>query len=295
MKLTHPEKNVIVITGCSSGFGKLMATDFARQGHIVYASMRTPDGKNRLARQDLEELAAKEQSDLTVLELDVTDDASVERAVAQVVSRSGRIDVLVNNAGVMSHGISEGFSLDSIQQQFDVNVLGPARAIRAVLPHMREQQSGLLVQFSSLAGRYVFPFAGIYCAGKFAVEALAESYRYELASFNIDSVIVEPGNYASNLVDNSPGPDDETVVQGYGEELAAVGANVLKALHQLNNKDGAPQAQEVVDAVSRLIAMKYGERPLRTVVKGQMDLQVDEYNKMAATFQSSMLTGMGYL
>lgn len=285
------EKKVILITGCSSGFGKIMSCDLAKKGHTVYASMRN---QNTNAHKELEAFSKKNNCDLRVIELDVTDDKSVKSAVEAIIVNTGKIDVLINNAAVMHTGISEGFSIESAQKQFDVNVMGPVRIIKAVLPCMRKQRSGLLIQFSSLAGRYVFPFFGVYCASKFAVEALAEAYRYELDSFNIDSVIIEPGNYGTNLTKNAPLPDDKTVLNEYGK-LAEMGHRQLDILDQLNNQDDSHQPQEVVDAISNLINMNKGERPLRTVVKGGLDIKTEELNSVISTYQNSMLKSMGFV
>lgn len=288
-----PDKKVILITGCSSGFGKLLAYDLSKKGHTVYASMRNLNTRNIEVYKELEKQSEKERYDLRVIELDVTDNTSVQDAVKHILTNEGKIDVLVNNAGVMNTGVSEAFSIESIKEQFNVNVIGPARTIKAVLPHMRKQKSGLLIQLSSLAGRYVFPFFGIYCASKFAVEALAESYRYELDRFKIDSVIVEPGNYATNLTHNAPLPDDTDILNTY-DELAQMGSQQLSMLEQLNSQDDWPMPQEVVDAISQLINMKTGERPLRTVVNGGFDIKTDEYNNIASTYQYNMMKSMGY-
>ena len=290
----EPVGKVILITGCSTGFGRLMSHDLAKKGHAVYASMRNLNTSNSNACRELNELSKKESLNLKGIELDVTDTVSIESAVQHIISDSGRIDVLINNAGTMNTGISEGFSLESIQRQFDTNVFGPARTIKAVLPHMRKQKSGLLIQISSLAGRYVFPFFGIYCASKFAVEALAESYKYELDGFNIDSIIIEPGNYASNLTKNAPMPDNKAVLNEY-DTLAYAGEQQLRMLEQLNNQDGAPQPQEVIEAISQLIDMEKGERPLRTVVKGRLDVKTDELNERIAIYQNNMLKALGYV
>lgn len=127
-------------------------------------------------------------------------------AVQTVIEAQGRLDVVVNNAGVMHCGVTEAFTVAQAREQLDVNVLGAFRTIKAVLPQMRKQGSGLLIQISSLAGRAVFPFFGLYCASKFAVEALAESLTYELQHVPVDSVIIEPGPFATDLEGWSPGP-----------------------------------------------------------------------------------------
>jgi len=159
--------------------------------------MRNVNGRNAAAARDFQEFAERESLSLQTLELDVTDDASVESAVSEVVVKCGRIDVLVNNAGHGIMDLAETVPLAQAQRQLDTNFFGVLRMNRAVLPAMKRQVSGLLLHVSSGAGRLAIPGMGLYCASKFAMEALAEVYRYELASQGIDSVILEPGAYAT--------------------------------------------------------------------------------------------------
>src|SRR5580704_17217831 len=182
-------KQVVLITGSSTGFGRLFADTLARSGHTVFATMRDPRGRNAKNDSEIGALAEKHSLLIHVLELDVTDDASVERAVDAVVAKAGRIDVAINNAGYSLTGLAEAVTTEQARRLMDTNFLGPVRVNRAVLPHMRRQRSGVLVHVSSGAGRVILPSAGFYCASKFALEALAESYRYELAQQGIESVI----------------------------------------------------------------------------------------------------------
>ena len=165
---------VIVVTGASTGFGRLIAETAARKGYRVFATMRNMTGKKATNASQLNELAKRESIWLRALELDVTSDASVERAVAEVVRETGRIDVLINNAGYGLMGVTEAATLEQAQRIMDTNFFGVVRMNRAVLPHMRKQKSGLLVHISSGAGRVVVPSMGFYCASKWALEALAE-------------------------------------------------------------------------------------------------------------------------
>ena len=163
----------ILITGCSSGFGKLAALQFARKGDTVYASMRnTSKGK------ELEEARDSEKLKIELLQLDVTDEASVNTAVAKVIAEAGQIDVLVNNAGIGAHGPIEETDDDEAKEIFETNFFGALRTIRTVLPHMREKKAGTIVNVSSLAGRVGPPFDGIYAASKFALEAASEALYY---------------------------------------------------------------------------------------------------------------------
>ena len=176
----------ILITGASTGFGRLTAETLADAGHTVFASMRDPEGKNR------DHAKALRAHGIKVVALDVTDTESVDQAVVTVIAEAGRIDVLVNNAGVASVGVSEAFTAEQAAALFDVNVIGVHRVTRAVLPTMRHQEDGLIVNVGSILGRVTFPFFGIYGASKFAVEALTDSYRHEVAQLGIDVVLVQP-------------------------------------------------------------------------------------------------------
>jgi NAD(P)-dependent dehydrogenase (short-subunit alcohol dehydrogenase family) len=156
---------VVIVTGSSSGFGRLTAQTLARRGYTVFATMRGVEGKNVAAAADLRKLAAREGLALQPLELDVTDDASVEHAIGQVLATAGRIDVLVNNAAVGYVGPIEGFTPEQVRAQFETNVVGVLRVNRAVLPQMRRQGAGLLVYVSSGIGRLVSPFVAP-CMGR---------------------------------------------------------------------------------------------------------------------------------
>ena len=165
----------ILITGASTGFGRDTAETLARAGHKVFASMRDLNVKNRVHADALQ------AKGIEVVELDVTDTHSVDQAVATVVSKAGRIDVLINNAGVASAGVSEAFTDEQVTALFDVNVIGLHRVTRAVLPILRNQRDGLIINIGSILGRVTFPFFALYGASKFAVEALTDSLRYEVS------------------------------------------------------------------------------------------------------------------
>ncbi len=190
---------VVFITGSNSGFGRLTAETLARQGYSVYGSMRDTTGKNAALASEIADLAAKEHLDLNVVDLDVTDDASVERAIQHILATAGHIDVVVNNAGIFLQGPLEAYTLDQIHHQFDTNVYSVMRINRAVLPSMRARRSGLLIQVGSIVGRIALPGVGLYSASKFALEGLTEAYHHELAALGIDAVIVEPGTYPTGL------------------------------------------------------------------------------------------------
>lgn len=285
-------QKIILVTGSSSGFGRLTAETLARQGHTVFASMRGIEGKNAKTSAEVRALAQKEKLALHVIELDVTDDTSAEGAVAEVIEQAGRIDVLVNNAGIAYAGLSETFPVTQVQQQFDVNFFGVVRMNRAVLPHMRRQGSGLLIHISSTGGRLAMPFMGVYTASKFALEALAEAYRYELSGLGVDSVIIEPGTYPTNAPHNAVFAIDQARITDYGP-LAEVPAKMIANFKAISAGLNTPSAQEVADAVADLIATPAGERPLRTIVPGLGGQIIEPLNDQAEQIQRTRLEGMG--
>ena len=252
----------ILVTGSSSGFGRLTVETLARQGYTVFASMRAVAGKNAPAAEELRALAQREQLALQIVEIDVTDDASVEQAIASLVGITGRLDVVVNNAGIAYIGPLEAFTLEQVYQQFDTNVFGVLRVNRAALPHMRRQGSGLLLQIGSLAGRLALPFQGPYGATKFALEALTEMYRDELAPFGIDAAIIEPGTYPTPMAAKPQSAADTGRTALYQVAMDAF----MMPLFAENRSAMPPNPQEVADAVARVIAQPAGERPLHTVV-----------------------------
>ena len=255
-------EQTILVTGSSSGFGRLTVETLARQGYRVFAGMRAAAGKNAPAAEELRALAQREQLALHIVEIDVTDDASVERAIAVIIETTGRLDVVVNNAGVSYTGPLEAYTLKQVQQQFDTNVFGVLRVNRAALPHMRRQGSGLLLQIGSVAGRVALPFQGPYVATKFALEGLTEAYRYELAPFGIDAAIIEPGTYPTPIAAKHQDAADTERTALY---QAAMDAFTTPFFAE-NRSATPPDPQEVADAVARVIAQPAGERPLHTVV-----------------------------
>src|SRR6516162_7991823 len=159
---------------------------------------------------------------LDVLEMDVSNEASVNQAVQQALDRAGRVDVVINNAGIAALGITEAYTVEQFQQVLEVNLFGVVRVNRAVLPAMRRQRSGLLIHVSSGAGRAVVPGCAVYCASKFALEAVADAYRFELSTFGIDSLLVEPGIHRTPILEKFLAPADQNRVAEYGSTAEAV-------------------------------------------------------------------------
>lgn len=285
--------SVVLITGTSSGFGRLTAETLARAGHQVYAGMREIGGRNAAAAAELTGLAGQEGVALHVVQLDAGDATSLDTAVTAVVESAGRLDVLVNNVGVGSWGMAEAYDLDQVQQILDGNVLTAVRANRAVLPQMRRQGSGLLVQVSSGVGRFVMPYMTLYSAAKHAVDALAEGYRYELAELGIDSVIVEPGSFPTlGSLTKLITPNDADRVAGYAA-IDERGQAMYAYNDQLNRGPEAPDPQLVADAIRDLIDTPAGQRPLRTTVGPPPAPQAAQINEVAAQVQQQTLTSMG--
>jgi NAD(P)-dependent dehydrogenase (short-subunit alcohol dehydrogenase family) len=279
-------KQVVLITGSSTGFGRLFAETLARKGHTVFATMRDPGGRNAKNGSEIRTLAERDSLPIYVLELDVTDDASVERAVDAAIAKAGRIDVVINNAGYFVSGLAEAVTTEQAQRLMDANFFGPVRVNRAVLPHMRRQRSGVLMHISSGAGRVVLPSMGLYCASKFALEALAEAYNYELAAQGIESVIVEPGQYETPIFGNTVTAADEARTNTYG----AVKQFPDKVNAALSSTAG--NAQEVADTVLQIIETPAGERQLRYFVSPQ-NFGVDEINALSKQVQANVLEAFG--
>ena len=277
---------VVLVTGTSSGFGRLIAETLARKNYQVFATMRDVKDRNAAVAREIAETAKRESLSLQTVELDVTDDFSLERAVSKVVLECGRIDTLVNNAGFGIMDLAETVPLAQAQRQFDVNFFGVLRMNRAVLPVMKRQGSGLLLHVSSGAGRLAIPGMGLYCASKFAMEALAEVYRYELASLGIDSVILEPGAYATPIMEKLERGEDAGRKTGYGEM-----AQVPEKLKVTIGRSRA-NPQEIADIVLKIIETPAGQRQLRYRV-GPGGPGVQRINALTDEVQAQMLEAFG--
>src|SRR6476660_6987201 len=196
MSKINYDKNVAVVTGSSTGIGYETSLMLARNGFLTYATMR-----NLNKSESIKSIATKENLPIHIKQLDVTDDTSVKNAVETISSETGRIDILVNNAGYGLNGAFEDLAMDEIKAQYETNVFGLIRTTQSVLPIMRRQKSGFIVNISSGAGRFGFPGGSAYVSTKFAVEGLCESMSYELEPFGIKVVLVEPGVIKTNFVD----------------------------------------------------------------------------------------------
>ena len=191
------EKKVAIITGSSSGIGFETSVILARNGFHTYAAVRNLDKS-----QPLIDIAKKDGLSIQAIELDVSNDKSVKDAINRVLSENKRIDVVVNNAGYALVGSFEEMSMDEIKNQFETNFFGAIRVIQAILPSMRNQRNGRIVNLSSMGGRMAIPLDSAYHGTKFALEGLSESLQYEVEQFGIKIIIIEPGAIKSNFFNN---------------------------------------------------------------------------------------------
>jgi NAD(P)-dependent dehydrogenase (short-subunit alcohol dehydrogenase family) len=275
----------VLVTGCSAGLGYVIAKTLAQHGHRVFATMRDPDGRNLEVSRELTESAAAESLDLAVIELDVASETSVNTAVASILATGAPIDVVVNNAGISASGPVEAFSDEQVAELYNVNCFGQIRVDRAVLPHMRARGSGLLIHMSSTLGRVLPGMGGIYPATKWAVEGIAESIAYEVRSFGIDVVILEPGAFPTTAVVRGMLPADEAVAREYAERVPLLEETMVT---EPPPDYVLPDLREVGDEIARLIALPAGQRPLRSIVGPIFTEGVPEYNRQYELTQETL-------
>ncbi len=274
----------ILITGTSSGFGRDAAETLAHAGHRVFASMRSTTFRNHT---NAEALRSK---GIHVVELDVTDEDSVQRGVRSVLTQAGHLDVLINNAGIGSLNVSEAFTADQLRELYDVNVFGVQRVLRSVLPSFRSQRGGLVINIGSTLGRVTIPFFGLYGSSKFALEAITETYRYELSQFGIDVVLVQPGSYPTSIFASAQQPADADRIADYGE-LGRIPAKLAETIADSFKGENAPNPHEVAEVIATLVAQPNGFHPARVVV-GQ-SLGADVINTQTEAVQSQLLQALG--
>lgn len=279
------QSKTILITGASRGIGFLTAKALAERGHRVYASMRNIHSRNQATAGSLRDWAQSKNVFVEPIELDVTSEDSVNKAL-NVVESQGALDVLVNNAGIMPTGLTESFTVEQTQEYFDINLFGIQRTCRAALPAMRSRRSGLIINLSSAAGRLAMPFFGIYCASKWALEAYTESLHYELQPFGIESILVEPSGHGTDLVNDAPAPSDHERTKSYGSESEGRDRllNMFRGMFDLNTPE--TDANNVAQAIVNLIE-KQQPRPIRTQVGH--DMGVSTLNAAVAPIQASLI------
>ena len=250
----------ILITGTSTGFGKLMTETLSKAGYIVIAGMRGVTGKNSEVAKALSSLP-----NVNVVELEVTSDESVKAAIHETLTRHGKIDVLINNAAVSGFGLLEAYSLDQIKKMFEVNFYGVIRTYQAVLPSMRENKNGLIINLTSGASGHTLPFMIPYLASKFGVESITEGMQDELSDYGIENVSIQPGVYPTEMNNGSKSgisADKSEIVEKYGDaatqKFNAIGGALFGKMAEFNM-----DPQTIADGVLKLINMERGTRPLR--------------------------------
>jgi NAD(P)-dependent dehydrogenase (short-subunit alcohol dehydrogenase family) len=250
----------IFITGTSTGFGKLTAITLSKAGHTVVAGMRGINGKNEAVAKELNALP-----NIDVVEIDLTDDASVKNAFEQTLAKHGTIDVLINNAGVAGFGLLEAYSIDQIRNLFEINFYGVVRTYQAVLPGMREAKNGLIINLTSGASGHTLPFMVPYLAAKFGVESITEGLQDELSEYGIENVSIQPGVYPTEMntgVKTGLNADKPEIVAAYGdaatEKFNAIGAALFGKMAEFKM-----DPQTIADGILELVNMEKGTRPLR--------------------------------
>jgi NAD(P)-dependent dehydrogenase (short-subunit alcohol dehydrogenase family) len=259
-------KSVVLVTGAGSGIGKLTAKSLAEAGHIVYATMRDVDGRNKQRADEIRAWAKARNVDLRPLELDVLSQESAGAAVDTIVKEQGRLDVVMHNAGHLVIGPTEAFTPEEIVKVFDTNLLGAQRVNRAALPQLREQESGLMLWISSTTTKGGFPpFMGPYAAAKAAMDSLAITLSYEIARFGIETSIVVPGAFTRGTAHfpTAGKPADEARAAAY-DRYDGIMDQVGERLSALTPEDANPKA--VADEIVRIVGLPAGSRPARSII-----------------------------
>lgn len=287
-------KQVIVISGASSGFGALAARALAHAGHIVYASMRETSGRNAPQVAELKRYAAEHQVDLRAVELDVASSVSVDAGIASIIADCGRLDVVIHNAGHMSFGPAEAFTPEQFAQLYDINVLSTQRVNRAALPQLRKQGKGLVMWISSSSARGgTPPYLSPYFAAKAAMDSLAVSYAGELTRWGIETAIIVPGAFTkgTNHFTHAGAPADQVRAAEYDNgPYAGVPQQALQGLAALEPADA--DAGAVAETIVAVIGMPFGSRPFRTHIDPSQD-GCEIVNGVADRVRSEMFRRIG--
>jgi NAD(P)-dependent dehydrogenase (short-subunit alcohol dehydrogenase family) len=285
---------VVLITGAATGIGNLTARALADAGDVVYASMRDTGSGNADRAERLVAEGRDRGVDLRVVELDVTSQDSAHAAVDAVLAGAGQLDVVVHNAGHMSLGYLEAFTVEELAQQFDVNAFSVQRVNRAALPHMRERREGTLVYVGSTTTVSVPPFMGPYVAAKFAFDALAQLTSYEVAPLGIETVIVMPGAFTRGTehFPNATQPADDDIAAAYAD-LDPLMERYGEATGSLFAPGTDPDPVTVAEEIARVLALPRGQRPFRTVVDFTQ-ANVAEVNAIADASARHFIRRMGF-
>lgn len=248
---------VIVITGTSSGFGKLTALTLAAEGHAVIATMRNTGGKNKGVADELSAVA-----NIEVVDMDIADDDSLNTAFGYILKRYGTVDVLINNAAVTGFGVAEGYSIEGYKRMFEINFYGAVRAYQAVLPSMREAKQGLIINLSTGASGFAVPYMVPYMASKFALETFIEGIDSELRDFGIENVSIPCGVYPTGMADKGGFNADRDEITAeytdFGPRMEGLGKAFFGKMTEFEMNP-----QDIADGIKSLIDMEKGSRPLR--------------------------------
>jgi NAD(P)-dependent dehydrogenase (short-subunit alcohol dehydrogenase family) len=274
----NQQLSVAVVTGSSSGIGLAASLALAKNGYRTYATMRN------LAKQDsIQSVAEKEHLPVRTVQLDVTDENSVKNAIQSILSESGRIDLLVNNAGYGMTGAFEDIGMDEIKSLYETNVFGVIRVTQAVLPIMRKQGSGRIINISSGAGRIGYPGGSAYVSSKFALEGLSESMAFEVEQFGIKTVLVEPGfirtNFAENIVTAKKAQDPNSP---YSQTMM----QMKSSSHRRRMIENAPDADLVASVIVEAATAKEPDlrylagKDVQQMVAAKKSMSDEEFQNM---------------
>jgi NAD(P)-dependent dehydrogenase (short-subunit alcohol dehydrogenase family) len=274
----NQQLSVAVVTGSSSGIGLAASLALAKNGYVTYATMRN------LAKQDsIQSVAEKEHLPVRTVQLDVTDENSVKNAIQSILSESGRIDLLVNNAGYGMTGAFEDIGMDEIKSLYETNVFGAIRVTQAVLPIMRKQGSGRIINISSGAGRIGYPGGSAYVSSKFALEGLSESMAFEVEQFGIKTVLVEPGfirtNFAENIVTAKKAQDPNSP---YSQTMM----QMKSSSHRRRMIENAPDADLVASVIVEAATAKEPDlrylagKDVQQMVAAKKSMSDEEFQNM---------------
>jgi NAD(P)-dependent dehydrogenase (short-subunit alcohol dehydrogenase family) len=267
---------VAIVTGSSGGIGLATSLALARKGILTYATMR-----NLAKRDSIQSVADKQHLPVRVVQLDVTDENSIKKAIQSILSEAGRIDLLVNNAGYALTGAFEDIGIDEIEAQYETNVFGVIRVTQAVLPIMRKQGSGRIINISSGAGRIGYPGGSAYVSSKFALEGLSESMAYEIEQFGIKTVLVEPGfvrtNFGENIVIARKTQNTNSPYSQMMQMMSSIRDKMLK-----NASDADLVAEVVVEAATaKEPNLRYlAGKDVQQMVAAKRSMSDEEFQKM---------------
>ncbi len=272
----NQQQLVAVVTGSSSGIGLATSLALSKNGYLTYTTMR-----NLAKRDSLQSVADKQHLPIRVVQLDVTDENSIKKAIQSILSESGRIDLLVNNAGYVLTGAFEDIGIDEIKALYETNVFGVIRVTQAVLPIMRKQRSGRIINISSGAGRVGYPGDSAYVSSKFALEGLSESMAFEVEQFGIKTVLVEPGFIRTSIGENIDiAKKSQRPNSAYSQMMQRMSSYRGKML------ENAPDANLVADVVVEAATAKepnlryLAGKDVQQMVAAKKSMSDEEFHKM---------------